>query len=67
MKDWKVRGSLTVEAAFVIPLVLLCILLVLNQGLELYEEVIETVKKQEMWEEFNPADRFRKLELFLAH
>lgn len=67
MKDWKVRGSLTVEAAFVIPLVLLCILLVLNQGLELYEEVIETVKKQEMWEEFDPADRFRKLELFLAH
>lgn len=63
MKHWKVKGSLTVEAALVVPLLLFCILLVLNQGLELYGEVVETVENQEMWEEFDPVGRFRKLEL----
>ena len=63
MRKWKVNGSLTVEAALVVPLVLFCILLILNQGIELYEEVAETVVKQEMWEEFNPAGRFRRFEL----
>lgn len=62
MRRWKAKGSLTVEAAFVVPLVLFCILLVLNQGLELYEEVIGTMEKQEMWEEFDPAGGFRKFE-----
>ena len=45
MRKWKVNGSLTVEAALVVPLVLFCILLILNQGIELYEEVAETVGK----------------------
>jgi len=59
----KVRGSLTVEAALILPIFLFCILLILNQGLELYREVTETGKKQEMWEESDPAERFRVLKL----
>lgn len=59
----KVRGSLTVEAALILPIVLFCILLILNQGLELYREVTETGKKQEMWEESDPAEQFRVLKL----
>ena len=46
----KVRGSLTVEATLILPVILFCILLVLNQGLELYSAVIATAGKQEMWE-----------------
>ena len=51
------------EAALILPIVLFCILLILNQGLELYREVTETGKKQEMWEESDPAERFRVLKL----
>lgn len=62
MKQMKAKGSLTVEAALVVPVVLFCILLILDQGLELYGEVVKTAQKQEMWEEFHPAEKFRKLE-----
>lgn len=63
MRGLKARGSLTVEAALVVPIVLFCILLFLNQGLDLYGELVKTAQRQEMWEEFNPADKFRRLEL----
>lgn len=63
MKKIRAKGSLTVEAALVVPIVLFCVLLILNQGLELYGEVVKTAQKQEMWEEFHPADKFLKLEL----
>lgn len=63
MKKIRAKGSLTVEAALVVPIVLFCILLVLNQGLELYGELIKAAQRQEIWEEFHPADKFRKLEL----
>lgn len=63
MTERKVSGSFTVEAALVMPVILICILLVLNQGLELYREMTETAEKQQMWEEFAPADYFRKVEL----
>ena len=59
----KVRGSLTVEATLILPVILFCILLVLNQGLELYSAVIATAGKQEMLEESDPAERFRILKL----
>lgn len=62
MKQRKAKGSLTVEAALVVPVVLFCILLILDQGLELYGEVVKTAQKQEMWVEFHPAEKFRKLE-----
>ncbi|TGY96075.1 hypothetical protein E5329_11425 [Petralouisia muris] len=62
-----VSGSFTVEAALVLPLILFCILLMLNQGLELYGEMVETAEQQKMWEEFAPADDFRKLELLLKY
>ena len=41
-----VSGSFTVEAALVLPLILFCILLMLNQGLELYGEMVETAEQQ---------------------
>ena len=59
----KVSGSFTVEAALVLPVVLICMLLILNQGFEMYRELAETADKQQMWEEFVPSDYFRKLEL----
>ncbi|MCI9174075.1 MAG: hypothetical protein HFH49_03880 [Lachnospiraceae bacterium] len=63
MTERKVSGSFTVEAALVMPVILICISLILNQGLELYREMAETAEKQQMWEEFAPADYFRKAEL----
>ncbi len=60
---WKAKGSLTVEASLVVPIVLFVIFLLLSQGLELYAQVAETVKKQEMWEEFKPSETFQRLEL----
>lgn len=57
------KGSLTVEAALVVPIVLLCMFHLLNQGIELYCHVAEMAQEQEIWEEFNPARRFRQIEL----
>lgn len=59
----KARGSLTVEAAIVIPVILLCIYLMMDAGITLYAETTELVHRQQMWEEFDPAEKFRKLEL----
>lgn len=59
----KVQGSFTVEAALVFPLVLFCILHLLNQGIELYCLIREMAGNQEAWEGFDPASRFRQLEL----
>lgn len=59
----QVKGSLTVEAAIVVPIVLLCIFLIVQAGIELYDRTAELVQEQEMWEEFHPAQKFRKQEL----
>ena len=59
----KVKGSLTVEASIVVPVVLLCIFLLVDAGIQLYAGTTELVKEQEMWEDFHPAQKFRKLEL----
>lgn len=59
----KIKGSLTVEAAVIVPLVLLCIMWIVETGITLYGETVELVQKQEMWQEFHPAKKFRKLEL----
>lgn len=58
-----VRGSLTVEAAIVVPVVLFSILWMVEKGITLYTETTALVQEQEMWEEFHPAGTFRKLEL----
>ncbi len=58
-----VKGSLTVEASIVVPVVLLCIFLLVDAGIQLYAGTTELVQKQEMWEDFHPAQKFRKLEL----
>lgn len=56
------KGSLTVEAAVVVPVVLLCILWMAEGAVTLYCGTVEIVEKQEMWEGFDPAEEFRKLE-----
>lgn len=59
----RARGSLTVEAAIIVPVILFCILWMVQGGITLYTETVELVQKQEMWEDFQPAGKFRKLEL----
>lgn len=59
----KARGSLTVEAAIIVPVILFCVFWMVQGGITLYTETVELVQKQEMWEDFRPAGQFRKLEL----
>ena len=59
----KAAGSFTVEAALVVPIVLFSILLLMNQGISLYERVVKTEQEQDMWEGFDMAGRFQNLEL----
>lgn len=59
----KAEGSYTVEAALVVPLVLVCILFIINQGIELYTEVTADTVYSSWWQEFNPALDFRRKEL----
>lgn len=59
----EVQGSITVEAAIIVPIVLLCIFWLTQQGIALYEDTVTIVGKQEMWDEFEPAAKFRNLEL----
>lgn len=58
----RARGSYTIEAALIMPVVLGCILLVLNQSIELYTEVTEDTTYSEWWQELDPAENFRKIE-----
>lgn len=48
------------------PIVLGCLLLVLNQTIELYSEVKEHTTCSSWWQELEPADSFRKIE-FMRH
>lgn len=59
----KVQGSYTVEAALIVPIVLACILLILNQTINIYIEVTESTVYGSWWEELEPAESFRKIEL----
>lgn len=58
-----VQGSITVEAAIVVPIMLLCILWMVQGGITLYMDTVELVQQREMWETFHPTGQFRKLEL----
>ncbi len=57
----KISGSVTVEAAIVVPVVLFCILWTMEKGIALYMETVQVVHRQQMWEEFHPAERFRSI------
>lgn len=59
----KVQGSYTVEAALIVPIVLACILLILNQTINIYIEVTESTVYGSWWEDLEPAESFRKIEL----
>lgn len=59
----KMKGSFTVEAAIIVPIVLFCILWMAEAGIALYTETAEIVQEQKMWEEFHPASQFRRAEL----
>lgn len=58
----RVRGSFTVEAAIVVPIILFSILWMIESSITLYSGTVELVR-QMAWEGFDPAAEFRKLEL----
>lgn len=58
----RVQGSYTVEAAMIVPLVLGCLLLVMSQAIELYTEVTDDMVYGSWWQEYEPADSFRRIE-----
>ncbi len=58
----RAEGTITVEAALVVPIVCFCIFWMIEQGISLYTETVQLVQKQEMWEKFEPAKEFQKLE-----
>ncbi len=58
----EVQGSFTVEAALVFPIVVFCIFQFLDQGIELYCQIIEITGNQKAWKGFDPASRFRQFE-----
>ncbi len=58
----KMQASLTVEAAMIFPLVLFCIFWILEKGIDLYLETLQQINYQEIWEQFDPAEKFRNLE-----
>ncbi|MCI8300099.1 MAG: pilus assembly protein [Lachnospiraceae bacterium] len=59
----RLKGSFTVEAAIVLPVVLFCICLMMKRGIILYTATVQVINRQEIWQEFHPAKEFRKLEL----
>ena len=59
----RVQGSITVEAAVIVPIILLSIFWFAQQAIILYEDTVAIVGKQQMWDEFEPAAKFRNLEL----
>jgi len=59
----KMRGSLTVEAALTVPVVLFSLFWMIERGIILYKDTVKQINQQEMWEEFHPAQKFRELEL----
>lgn len=58
----RAQGSYTIEAALIVPLVLGCILLIMNQAIELYTEVTQNTVYSSWWQEFEPSDSFRRIE-----
>lgn len=59
----RVQGSITVEAAIVVPITLFSILWMVQGGITLYMDTVELIQQREMWETFHPTGQFRKLEL----
>lgn len=59
----RARGSYTVEAALIMPIVLACLLLILNQTIDLYSQVKEHTTCSNWWQELESADSFRQIEL----
>lgn len=60
----KAAGSYTVEAAIIVPVVLGCILLVLNMAIRLYTEVTACTVYNSWWQELEPSDEFRRLQFW---
>lgn len=56
----RLRGSLTVEAVFVMSLILLIILWIMKAAITMYQETIDTAVQNRVNVE-NAADTFRKL------
>lgn len=56
----KTQGSYTVEAALIVPIVLVCLMFIIDQAITLYLEVIEDTIYSNWWQTFESADSFRK-------
>lgn len=56
------RASLTVEASFVVPMVLIVILWIMRASIELYQQTAETATLEWM-DTGQTADRFRQMYL----
>lgn len=50
------RGSFTIEAGYIMPLVLLCLCIAIETGISLYEEVREQVAAQMKQEPLDLVD-----------
>lgn len=50
------------EAALIVPLVLFVLLFLMNQGITLYEETVKISERQNIWDTYQPAERFRVIE-----
>lgn len=59
----RLRGSLTVEAAVVFPMVLFCVCLMMKRGIALYSCTVQLINSSEIWRDFHPAEEFHRLEL----
>lgn len=54
----KVSGSLTIEAALIIPLVLMLFMLAMNEGIQLYQECRDTAVSIREEEEMGVINMF---------
>ena len=61
MKDLRLRGSYTVEAAFLMPMIILILAWTLSLTIALYERVDEYASEYDTVEDFDSAKRFRNL------
>ncbi|MEG0961342.1 MAG: pilus assembly protein [Lachnospiraceae bacterium] len=59
----KVKGSYTVEAALLMPIILFCLCFILEQTIDMYMQTKEILCITEEWKEFNPVPIFRTLPL----
>lgn len=61
MKDVRLRGSYTVEAAFLMPMIIVILAWTLSLTIALYAQVDRYASEYDTVEDFDSAKRFRNL------